>query len=241
MFFSLSAKSQFEVKSFEYTINYLLDHSVDVSIFEHRYNNDLFGAPAYPPKILLKVILMAYSMGITSSRDIQDLCRNNMTFMVLSGHLQPKKSKIAEFVQRLPAEIESVFTQVLFTCYQLGLMGHRMFAIDGCKMPSNASKEWSGTHADLLKKKSKLEKAIRYMVKKHQFEDTKKTAPDRYLAEKKQIDKLIRINRKIKTFLQTTKDKPGKRQKAVQSNITDNESAKMKCAKGVFRESMPLL
>ncbi len=73
------------------------------------------------------------------------------------------------------------------------------------------------------------------MVKKHQFEDTKKIAPDRYLAEQKQIDKLIRINRKIKTFLQTTKDKPGKRQKAVQSNITDNESAKMKCAKGVIQ------
>ena len=45
-------------------------------------------------------------------------------------------------------------------CYQEDLIGQDMFAIDGCKMPSNASKEWSGTKADLKKKALKLNKAI---------------------------------------------------------------------------------
>ena len=45
-------------------------------------------------------------------------------------------------------------------CYQEDLIGKDMFAIDGCKMPSNASKEWSGTKADLKKKALKLNKAI---------------------------------------------------------------------------------
>jgi hypothetical protein len=34
----------------------------------------------------------------------------------------------------------------------LGLIGKDTFAIDGCKLPSNASKEWSGTHDELRKK-----------------------------------------------------------------------------------------
>ncbi|MCZ2721560.1 transposase [Marinomonas sp. 15G1-11] len=37
-------------------------------------------------------------------------------------------------------------------CCKSGLVGREHFAIDGCKLPSDASKEWSGTHADLKKK-----------------------------------------------------------------------------------------
>jgi transposase len=39
-------------------------------VFEDRYQNDETGAPAYDPAILLKIILFAYSKGITSSRAI---------------------------------------------------------------------------------------------------------------------------------------------------------------------------
>ncbi len=42
-------------------------------------------------------------------------------------------------------EVVSLFLQVLLICDQQNLIGKEMFAIDGCKLPSNASKEWSGT------------------------------------------------------------------------------------------------
>ena len=48
-----------------------------------------------------------------------------------------------------------------------------MFAIDGCKIPSNASKEWSGTHAELTRKKAKLERASQRIVERHQALDGK--------------------------------------------------------------------
>jgi len=41
----------------------------------------------------------------------------------------------------------------------MGLIGREMFAVDGVKMPSNASKEWSGTREDFQKKAEKLERA----------------------------------------------------------------------------------
>ena len=46
-----------------------------------------------------------------------------------------------------------------------------MFAIDGCKLQSNASKEWSGMREEFAKKKEKMERAIEYILKKHQTED----------------------------------------------------------------------
>lgn len=53
---------------FEHALNYLVDHELDLSRFDARYKNDFIGACAYPPAMLLKVVLFAYSRGIVRSR-----------------------------------------------------------------------------------------------------------------------------------------------------------------------------
>ncbi len=58
----------------EHAVNYLLDHAVDLSSFDARFRNDTTGAPAYPPALLLKVVLVAYAHGIVSSRGIARAC-----------------------------------------------------------------------------------------------------------------------------------------------------------------------
>jgi len=62
---------QLQSGTFEFAINYIIDHKLDLSIFHPRYQNEEVGRPAYDPAILLKIILFAYSKGITSSREIQ--------------------------------------------------------------------------------------------------------------------------------------------------------------------------
>jgi transposase len=54
--------------TFEHAIHYLIDNKLDLSVFNPVYKNDNYGRPAYDPAILLKIILFAYSRGITSSR-----------------------------------------------------------------------------------------------------------------------------------------------------------------------------
>ena len=51
---------QLQPGTFEFAINHLIDHKLDLSIFQTRYNNDDGGRPAYDPAILLKIILFAY-------------------------------------------------------------------------------------------------------------------------------------------------------------------------------------
>ena len=63
--------------------------------------------------------------------------------------------------------VEPLFLSLLVYCDKLGLIGKEMFAIDGCKISSNASKEWSGTKEDFEKKKEKYQQAIAYLVSKH--------------------------------------------------------------------------
>uniref|UniRef100_UPI001F2D1AC2 transposase n=1 Tax=Aliivibrio fischeri TaxID=668 RepID=UPI001F2D1AC2 len=98
-------------------------------------------------------------LGLLSSRHIARACQTNITFMCLSGDVQPHYTSIAAFITNMSKYIQPLFTQVLMICDQQDLIGGNMFTIDGCKIPSNASKEWSGKHAELTRKKAKLERA----------------------------------------------------------------------------------
>jgi transposase len=67
---AVSYEQQILPGSFEFTLHHLIDNDVDLPVLETRYRNGTSGAPAYDPVILLKIILFAYSKGITSSRKI---------------------------------------------------------------------------------------------------------------------------------------------------------------------------
>lgn len=212
--------------TFEYTLHYLIDNEIDLSDFDLRYQNDDMGAPAYDPAILLKIILYAYSRGITSSRKIAQCCQENIIFMALSADTRPHFTTIADFISTLDQEIISLFLEVLLCCDEMGLIGKEMFAVDGCKMPSNASKEWSGTKEDLHRKKEKMEQTIRQIIKRHREMDATEANSKIIEKEAKYVDTIKKNLKKIKTWLNDNDDKPGKSGKPVKSNITDNESAK---------------
>ena len=71
MMIPVSFEKQILPRTFEHTLCHLIDHQIDMRIFENHYENDETGAPAYDPAILLKIILFAYSKGINSSRKIK--------------------------------------------------------------------------------------------------------------------------------------------------------------------------
>lgn len=221
--------------TFEYTLHYLIDNEIDLSLFDARYENDNTGAPAYDPAILLKIILYAYSRGITSSRKIAQCCEENIIFMVLSADTRPHFTTIADFISSADQETMKLFLQVLLTCDEMGLIGKEMFAVDGCKMPSNASKEWSGTKEELQKKKDKMEQVVRQIIKRHREVDLTETNKDVIDREEQYVETIKNKVKKIKEWLRDKDDKPGKRGNPIKSNITDNESAKMKTSHGVIQ------
>jgi transposase len=233
MFVPIMIDEQLIPGTIEYAIAHIVDNYLDLSSFDLVFSNDNGGATAYPPSIMLKIIFYAYSLGLLSSRRIARACQTNITFMCLSGDVQPHYTSIAAFITHMSKHIQPLFTQVLMTCEQQGLIGGNMFAIDGCKIPSNASKEWSGTHAELTRKKAKLERASQRIVERHQALDGK---PDEHIdSELKQKAKLDECAKKIETFLASSKEKLGARKQPVKSNITDNDSAKMTTSKGTIQ------
>ncbi|AHK14987.1 IS1182 family transposase [Thalassolituus oleivorans] len=234
----INYQDQLQLGTFEHAIHYLIDQKLDLSIFNPNYKNDDGGRPAYDPAILLKIILFAYSKGITSSREIQWCCETNIIFKALSCDSVPHFTTIASFVSSYPKAIEELFEQILLICHQQGLLGNELFAIDGCKMPSNAAKEWSGTLKELEDKRDKLKRQIRRCLNEHKkFDKQDPDTVERQRRSQQTLDTLNKAFDKVDQFLKTATPRmgQGKRPKEVKSNITDNQSGKMTTSKGTIQ------
>lgn len=234
----INYQDQLQPGTFEHAIHYLVNNKLDLSIFDSRFNNDDTGRPAYNPAILLSIVLFAYSKGITSSREIEWCCDTNIIFKALSCDTVPHFTTIAGFVSTIPDEIEKLFEQILLICHEEGLLGNELFAIDGCKMPSDAAKEWSGTFKELEQKRDKIKRQISHHMEEHKrIDDNDTHAEERIKRAEQAIDTLNKSSEKIDYFLKTHEPRKGhsKAGNEVKSNITDNESAKMTTSKGTIQ------
>src|SRR5450759_4040697 len=113
-FLAVDLRRQLVAGTFEHALDWLVDHELDLRGFDARYRNDTNGAPAYPPGLLLKVVLFAYARGMVSSRQIERACREQVTFIALSGDSAPHFTTIADFISRLSEHIAPLFARVLY-------------------------------------------------------------------------------------------------------------------------------
>lgn len=229
---------QLQPGTFEHAIHHLIENRLDLSVFFPKYQNDLTGRHAYHPALLLKVVLFAYAKGITSSREIQWNCQNNIIFMALACGEVPHFTTIAAFISGHGEQVQEIFEQVLLVCDADGLLGKKLFAVDGCKMSSNAAKEWSGTFQELSEKRDKIRRQIKHCIKEHKTTD-KRSADGKERARRltQKADTLNKAADRIEEFLGSHEPKmgQGRIKKEIKSNITDNESAKMTTSKGTIQ------
>jgi transposase len=228
---------QIQPGTFEFALDHLVDHELDLSALDAKFRNDETGASAYDPRVMLKIVLLAYSRGLNTSRRIEAACRQNVVFMAVSGDSQPSYTHIAKFVRELAEQIQPLFTQVLLVCDRQGLIGRQMFAFDGVKLPSNASKERSGTHAELHHRAERLDKAARRMLDMHRSRDAA-GEPDEGGgggARQQRIDDLRREAQAMRDFLARAQPRRNAKGQELKSNVTDNDSAKMATSKGVIQ------
>jgi hypothetical protein len=130
-------------------------------------------------------------------------------------------------------EIESIFSNILLVCVELDLLGGTHFSLDGVKLSSNASKECSGTFKELKRKRDKLQDKLQQVLAEHIRADAlERPESERRL---KQVKRLQHQVERLSEFLQEQKPKVGKGRKEIQSNVTDNQSAKMPTSHGVIQ------
>gem|GEM_PF-1579994 len=193
----------------EHTIHYVVEERLDLGAFDAEFKNDETGRRAYDPRVLLKVVLFGYARGLKGSRRLGTACRENVTFMALACGQRPDHSTIAAIINGMGHErIGDIFAQVLVVCAEEGLLGGTHFAIDGCRMSSNASKEWSGKRADLIRKRDKLKALVREAMREHRRIDGGEGGGG---GERRRLERLEKKAERIERFLAENPARAGRR------------------------------
>ena len=236
LFLTVNLKEQLLPGTFEYMLDELIGSKIDISDFDINYKNDETGSKAIPPAVLIKVIIYGYSKGMKSSRKIYELCKCNIIAKALSCGFEPHWTTIADFISSNSEIFKSIFVKVLAYCVELGLVGGETFAIDGVRLPSNASIELSGKEEGFKKKLKAYRKMAEKHVEKHKRQDKRgeltKEAEKNYLKRQKKLNRQIE---KLSNFLEHMEKKEGKKGEEIKSNITDNESAVIKTSVGYIQ------
>ena len=113
---------------------------VDLGTIYESYECDGRGLAAYPPTMMVRLLLYGYCVGVVSSRKVEKATYENVAFRYLSADTHPDHDTIAAFRKRHLDALAGLFVQVLQLCQKAGLVKLGHVAIDGTKIKANASK-----------------------------------------------------------------------------------------------------
>jgi len=142
-------------------INDLVEQ-LDLTDLELRYGN--LGQPAYHPRLMVKVILYGFTVGIFSSRKLQRACQENLAFKYLAGMETPAFRTFIGFRQRHREEMKAVFVQTVKLARSLGLARLGAVALDGTKLEANTSKHKAMSYGRMLEEEKRLKAEIEQLL-----------------------------------------------------------------------------
>jgi transposase len=124
---------------------------MNLETFYAAYRCDGRSRPAYDPAMMVALLLYAYARGIRSSRLIEQCCEEDVAFRVVAAQQRPDHATIARFVERHQDAIAGLFGEVLSLCAKQGLAKVGVIAVDGTKIPANASRDANRDYEQLAR------------------------------------------------------------------------------------------
>jgi len=134
---------------------------LDLSAMDQVYGNEKRGQPPYDPRMMTKLLVYGYCVGVFSSRRMEQRLREDIGFRVLAADNQPNFRTISDFRKIHLQTLEGLFEQVLKIALEAGALKIGRVALDGTKVKANASKHKAMSY-DRMKEK---EKDLRQQVK----------------------------------------------------------------------------
>src|SRR3954451_21592885 len=134
--------------------------AMDLDAFYAVYRLDGRSRPAYDPAMMVAVLLYAFARGTRSSRQIERGCEEDVALRVLAAQQRPDHATIARFVERHQDAIAGLFGDVLALCAKHGLAKVGVIAVDGTKVPANASRDANRDYEQIAREILEEAKAV---------------------------------------------------------------------------------
>ena len=169
-----------------YFISDVVDQ-LDLSEITDRYERDRRGGPPYNPRMMVKVLLYAYCVGVPSSRRMARRLHEDIAFRVLAANNAPDFRTISDFRKDHLSALSGLFLQVLMLCQREGLakLGH--VALDGTKVKANASRHKAMSYRKMKEKEAQLSAEVAELLRQAQEVDEEE---DRRYGKDKRGDEL---------------------------------------------------
>ncbi|MEI5905870.1 transposase, partial [Bacillus spongiae] len=158
----LDLEVKLQINDIAFHVHHLVE-SIPHEAFESFLRNE--GCPAYHPRMMLKIILCAYTQSVFSGRKIEALLKDSIRMMWLAQGHEPSYRTINRF--RVQPEVKELIREcfVQFRCQLIEekLIDQEAIFIDGTKIEANANKftfVWKKSiknyHESLIKKSNQL-------------------------------------------------------------------------------------
>jgi len=131
---------------------------LDLTAWYARYEQreDGRGQLAYEPRLMVKLLIYAYAVGIFSSRKIAQALEDLVPLRYLAAGNRPSHRTLARFREAHCAEFQALFVQVVRIARAAGLVAMGTLAIDGSKVKANASKHKAMSYGRMQDADAKL-------------------------------------------------------------------------------------
>lgn len=137
---------------------------IDTSEVEKQFHH--LGQRAYPPKLIVSILIYAYSHGVFSSREIERRCNQDLAFMYISQMNCPNFRVLGDFRKDNLQFFHDCFKQIVKVALELKMatLGH--ISLDGSKFKANTSKHKAMSYGRLKAQEAELTTEIDGLIKK---------------------------------------------------------------------------
>ncbi len=202
-------------------IDSFVEEHISVEPFSQSIKNELEGAPAVHPMMMLKVIFYSYAKGIYSSREMEDRMRWDPNYIYLSANQRVDHSTICNFILKYREEIKAVFSRLVYVMAKMGYVTMDFVAVDGTKIRADAGMRFTGNVEEFRQQRDRIERKIEKIL--HHTTDEK---PEDQAHREKKLDTLEREKSKIEAFL--TEVEQGETAPKGKVNLTDRDARMVK-------------
>ena len=153
-----------------------LVEELDLRPILQTYGGVTRGPAPYHPRLLVKILLYAYAVGIPASRQMARELEEDVAFRVLAANQQPDFRTISDFRQQHLAALITLFVQVLRLCQRAGLVTLGHIALDGTKLQANASKHKAMSYARMVTEEIRLQAEVTALFQQAEAADVRDDA-----------------------------------------------------------------
>ena len=149
---------------------------LDLSAIESVYEEEERGQPPYHPRMMTKILLYGYCVGVFSSRRMEKKVREDVGFRVLAAGNEPDFRTISDFRKLHLAALQGLFDQVLRIALQAGTMKLGRVMLDGSKVKANASKHKAMSYGRMQEEEKRLKEEVRRLLAQAEASDAEEDA-----------------------------------------------------------------